>query len=237
HAMVEPVQEPPEVDTEFIALAKTARNEVETYLREIKRNSESLDQLSLNVDEPLLLADRIAPLLNLDLQKKQELLENLDPKSRLERVFERMLEEAEIKKLEKKLKERVQGQIGRTQKEYYLNEQIKAIQKELGNGEDGKAEIEEYEKRIESTPMSEEAAEVARKEVKKLKLMSPMSAEANVVRNYLDTLLGMPWGVKTEDNFDLHRAEEVLDDDHYGLEKVKERIVEFLAVAKKVGKM
>ncbi|MDH4248634.1 MAG: endopeptidase La, partial [Deltaproteobacteria bacterium] len=145
--------------------------------------------------------------------------------------------EAEIKKLEKKLKERVQGQIGRTQKEYYLNEQIKAIQKELGNGEDGKAEIEEYEKRIEEVKMSTEATEVAKKELKKLKLMSPMSAEANVVRNYLDTLLGMPWGEKTEDNFDLNHAQKVLDEDHYGLEKVKERIIEYLAVAKKVGKM
>jgi ATP-dependent Lon protease len=236
-ATVEPIEESDKVDAEFVALAKTARGEVETYLREIKRNSESLDQLSLNAEEPLLLADRIAPLLNLDLNKKQELLENLEPKTRLERVFERMLEEAEIKKLEKKLKERVQGQIGRTQKEYYLNEQIKAIQKELGTGEDGKAEIEEYEKRIETVKMSEEATEVARKELKKLKLMSAMSAEANVVRNYLDTLLGMPWGVKTEDNFDLKNAEDILNQDHYGLERVKERIVEFLAVAKKVGKM
>ncbi len=236
-ASVEPVKEGSQVDAEFIALAKTARTEVETYLREIKRNSESLDQLSLNPEEPLLLADRIAPLLNLDLQKKQELLEILDPKERLERVFERMLEEAEIKKLEKKLKERVQGQIGRTQKEYYLNEQIKAIQKELGTGEDGKAEMEEYDRRIEETKMSAEATEVAKKEVKKLKLMSPMSAEANVVRNYLDILLGMPWGAKTEDNFDLQRAEKILDEDHYGLDNVKERIIEFLAVAKKVGKM
>jgi ATP-dependent Lon protease len=236
-ALVEQIEEDTQVDPEFTALAKTARTEVETYLREIKRNAESLDQLSLNAEEPLLLPDRIAPLLNLDLQKKQELLEIMEPKTRLEKVFERMLEEAEIKKLEKKLKERVQGQIGRTQKEYYLNEQIKAIQKELGTGEDGKAEIEEYDKRIEETKMSTEAADVARKELKKLKLMSPMSAEANVVRNYLDTLLGMPWGVKTEDNFDLRRAQKILDEDHYGLDKVKERIIEFLAVAKKVGKM
>ena len=234
---VEPIEEPREIDPEFLALAKTARTEVETYLREIKRNSENMEQLSLDGDEPLTLADRIAPLLNLEIQKKQELLETLEPKKRLELVFERMLEEAEIKKLEKKLKERVQGQIGRTQKEYYLNEQIKAIQKELGTGEDGKAEIEEYEKRIEEIEMSEESADVAKKELKKLKMMSSMSAEANVVRNYLDTLLGMPWGVKTEDNFDLNRAETILDEDHYGLEKVKERIVEFLAVAKKVGKM
>lgn len=234
---VEPIEEPRAIDAEFLALAKTARTEVETYLREIKRNSENMEQLSLDGEEPLTLADRIAPLLNLEIQKKQELLETLEPKKRLELVFERMLEEAEIKKLEKKLKERVQGQIGRTQKEYYLNEQIKAIQKELGTGEDGKAEIEEYEKLIEEIEMSEESADVAKKELKKLKMMSSMSAEANVVRNYLDTLLGMPWGVKTEDNFDLNRAETILDEDHYGLDKVKERIIEFLAVAKKVGKM
>ena len=234
---VEPIEEAADSDPELLALAKTTRSELENYLKEVRRNPENLEQLNLAADEPQHLADRIAPFLNLDLPKKQELLEILNPKQRLERVFERMLEEAEIKKLEKKLKERVQGQIGRTQKEYYLNEQIKAIQKELGTGEDGKAEVEEYEKRIASTKMSAEATEVAKKELKKLKLMSAMSAEANVVRNYLDTLLGMPWGVKTEDNFDLARAEQVLNEDHYGLEKVKERIIEYLAVAKKVGKL
>ena len=235
--LVEPIEESADSDPELIALAKTTRSELENYLKDVRRNPENLEQLNLAADEPQHLADRIAPFLNLDLPKKQELLEILSPKPRLERVFERMLEEAEIKKLEKKLKERVQGQIGRTQKEYYLNEQIKAIQKELGTGEDGKAEIEEYEKRIGTVKMSAEALEVAKKELKKLKLMSPMSAEANVVRNYLDTLLGMPWGVKTEDNFDLKRAEQVLNEDHYGLDKVKERIIEYLAVAKKVGKI
>ena len=236
-ATVELLEEETTVSTELIALAKTTRTELDTYLKEIKRNSEGTDQLTLDPNEPVPLADRIAPLLNLDLQKKQDLLETLDAKTRLEKVFERMLEESEIKKLEKKLKERVQGQIGRTQKEYYLNEQIKAIQKELGTGEDGKAEIEEYEKKVEELQLSDEAREVAKKELKKLKLMSPMSAEANVVRNYLDTLLGMPWGEKTEDNFDLKQAETILDEDHYGLDKVKERIIEYLAVAKKVGKM
>ncbi|MCZ6749284.1 MAG: endopeptidase La [SAR324 cluster bacterium] len=237
NAEVEIIEEETLPDSEMAALAKTTRAELETYLKEIKRNSDSIDQLAIDSEAPQLLADRIAPLLNMDLQKKQELLEILDPKQRLERVFERMIEEAGIKKLEKKLKERVQGQIGRTQKEYYLNEQIKAIQKELGNGEDGKAEIEEYEKRVEEAKMSEEASDVAKKEIKKLKLMSPMSAEANVVRNYLDTLLSMPWGVKTDDNFDLNQAQKVLDEDHYGLETIKERIIEYLAVAKMVGKM
>jgi ATP-dependent Lon protease len=235
--LVEPIEEQDNADPEMLALAKTTRTELESYLKEIKRNTDSVDQLAIEAESPHLLADRIAPLLNLDLQKKQELLQILDPKLRLEKVFERMIEEAEIKKLEKKLKERVQGQIGRTQKEYYLNEQIKAIQKELGTGEDGKAEVDEYEKRIAETKMSDEATEVAKKEIKKLKMMSPMSAEANVVRNYLDTLLSMPWGIKTDDNFDLDHAQKILDEDHYGLEKIKERIIEFLAVAKMAGKM
>lgn len=236
-AEVEVLEENTEASPEILALTKTTKIELEGYLKEIKRNTESVDLVSITNSEPYQISDKIAPLLNFDLQQKQELLSELDPKKRLQSIFERMLEEAEIKKLEKKLKERVQGQIGRTQKEYYLNEQIKAIQKELGNGEDGKAEIEEYEKKIEEVLLSKEAKEVAEKEIKKLKMMSPMSAEANVVRNYLDALLNMPWGVKTEDNLDLTRAEDILDEDHYGLEKVKERIIEHLAVAQNVGKM
>jgi len=235
--LVELVEESITDEAEMIALAKTTRNELDTYLKEIKRSTEGVDQVALNTDDPYSLADRIAPLLHIDLVKKQELLEISDPKLRLEKVFERMIEEAEIKKLEKKLKERVQGQIGRTQKEYYLNEQIKAIQKELGTSEDGKAEIEEYEKRIDDSKMAPEALEVAKKELKKLKMMSPMSAEANVVRNYLDTLLSMPWGIKTKDNFNLTRSQKILDEDHYGLDKVKERIIEYLAVAKMSGKI
>jgi ATP-dependent Lon protease len=148
-----------------------------------------------------------------------------------------MLEEKEFKKVERKLKERVQGQIGRTQKEYYLNEQVKAIQKELGQGEDGKAEMEEYAKKIEEMALSVEAKETAEKELQKLKMMPSMSSEANVVRNYIDWLLSMPWEEKSEDNFDLDKAEKVLDARHYGLEKVKERIIEYLAVAQQVGKM
>ncbi len=203
----------------------------------MKRRTEGLDKLSIDSEEPHILADRIAPLLYMDLRKKQDLLENADPKKRLEIVYGRMLEEKEFKKVERKLKERVQGQIGRTQKEYYLNEQVKAIQKELGQGEDGKAEMDEYAKKIEEIKLSAEAKEMAEKELKKLKMMPSMSSEANVVRNYLDWLLCMPWDEKTEDNFDLGKAEKVLDARHYGLEKVKERIIEYLAVAQQVGKM
>ncbi len=236
-AEVEPVREPKVLGTESIALAKATMSELESYLRDIKRNTDSLDQLSLDVNQPHLMADKIVPLLSFDLQKKQNLLEEFDSQKRLQQVFERMLEEVGIKKLEKRLKERVQGQIGRTQKEYYLNEQIKAIQRELGNSDDGKAELENYTKKLKKKKLSQEAYKVAQKEIKKLRIMSPMSAEANVVRSYLDVLLSMPWETKTKDNLDIAHAETVLNEDHHGLDKVKERIVEYLAVAKRVGRM
>ena len=236
-AVVEPIPENVSRAPELIALSKNVRTEFKRYLKDVKRRTEGIEKLSIDSDEPLILADRIAPLLNMELRKKQDLLENADPKKRLEIVYGRMLEEKEFKKVERKLKERVQGQIGRTQKEYYLNEQVKAIQKELGQGEDGKAEMEEYAKKIEEVKLSAEAKEMAEKELKKLKMMPSMSSEANVVRNYLDWLICMPWDEKTEDNFDLGKAEKVLDARHYGLEKVKERIIEYLAVAQQVGKM
>jgi len=236
-AVVEPISEELSQAPEIMALSKNVRNEFKRYLKDVKRRTEGIEKLSIDSEKPYLLADRIAPLLNMGLKKKQDLLENNNPKNRLEIVYRQMLEEKEFKKVERKLKERVQGQIGRTQKEYYLNEQVKAIQKELGHGEDGKAEIEEYVKKIEEMKLSTEAEEIAKKEVQKLKMMPSMSSEANVVRNYIDWLLCMPWSEKTEDNFDLDKAEKVLNLRHYGLEKVKERIIEFLAVAKQVGKM
>ena len=236
-AVVEPIPENVSRAPELIALSKNVRTEFKRYLKDVKRRTEGIEKLSVDSEEPHILADRIAPLLNMELRKKQDLLENADPKRRLEIVYGRMLEEKEFKKVERKLKERVQGQIGKTQKEYYLNEQVKAIQKELGHGEDGKAEMEEYSKKIEEVKLSVEAKEMAEKELKKLKMMPSMSSEANVVRNYLDWLICMPWDEKTEDNFDLGKAEKVLDARHYGLEKVKERIIEYLAVAQQVGKM
>ena len=236
-AIVEPIAEETSDAPELHALSKNVRAEFKRYLKDVKRRTEGIEKLSIDSEDPNILADRIAPLLNMDLQKKQALLENNDPKKRLEIVYGRMLEEKEFKKVERKLKERVQGQIGRTQKEYYLNEQVKAIQKELGQGEDGKAEMEEYAKKIEKMELSVEAREMAEKELQKLKMMPSMSSEANVVRNYIDWLLSMPWTEITEDNFDLEKAEKVLDARHYGLEKVKERIIEYLAVAQQVGKM
>ena len=236
-AVVEPIHEQVSSAPELLALGKNVRAEFKRYLKDVKKRTEGIEKLSVDSEEPNFLADRIAPLLNMDLQKKQDLLENSDPKRRLEIVYGRMLEEKEFKKVERKLKERVQGQIGRTQKEYYLNEQVKAIQKELGHGEDSKAEMDEYAKKIEEIKLSDEAREMAEKELQKLKMMPSMSSEANVVRNYIDWLLSMPWAEKTEDNFDLEKAEKVLDAQHYGLEKVKERIIEYLAVAQQVGKM
>ena len=236
-AVVEPIPEQVSKAPELLALSKNVRAEFKRYLKDVKKRTEGIEKLSIESEEPHILADRIAPLLNMDLQKKQDLLENSDPKRRLEIVYGRMLEEKEFKKVERKLKERVQGQIGRTQKEYYLNEQVKAIQKELGQGEDSKAEMDEYAKKIEEIKLSDEAREMAEKELQKLKMMPSMSSEANVVRNYIDWLLSMPWAEKTEDNFDLEKAEKVLDAQHYGLEKVKVRIIEYLAVAQQVGKM
>lgn len=235
-ALVEPIFEEEVLDPEIIALSKNVQTELKKYLKDVKRHSDGVEKLAINNEAPHRLADRIAPLLSLDVHKKQALLEIIDPKKRLEMVYERMFEESEFQKVEKRLKERVQGQIGKTQKEYYLNEQVKAIQKELGQ-EDGKAETEEYLKQMNNTALSQEAKEMAEKELKKLKMMPPMSAEANVVRNYLDWLLAMPWDKKTEDHFDLEKAEHILDEQHYGLEKIKERIVEYLAVAQKVGKV
>lgn len=235
-AIVEPVEESEEETPEMVALSKNVRGELKRYLKEVKRQTEGIEKLSIEGEASHRLADRIAPLLNMDLQRKQKLLETTLPQQRLEMVYERMIEEAEFKKVERKLKERVQGQIGRTQKEYYLNEQVKAIQKELGQ-EDGKAEIEEYQRKITELPLSQEAKDTANRELKKLRMMPPMSAEANVVRNYIDWIISMPWGQKTEDHFDLNSAEEILNQHHYGLEKVKERIIEYLAVAKQVGEI
>ena len=235
-ATIEVMAEEVSNDPELFALSKNVRNEFKRYLKEVKKR-ENTEKFSIDSEEPHLVADRIAPLLNMDLKKKQELLENNNPKKRLEIIYGQMLEEKEFKKVERKLKERVQGQIGRTQKEYYLNEQVKAIQKELGQGEDGKAEIEEYAEKIKEIKLSDEAKKMAEKELQKLKMMPSMSSEANVVRNYIDWILSMPWSEKTKDNFDLKKADKVLAHRHYGLEKVKERIIEFLAVAKQVGKM
>ena len=173
----------------------------------------------------------------MDVEQKQELLETFTVAERLEKVMGLMQGEMSVLQVEKKIKTRVKSQMERTQREYYLNEQMKAIQKELGDGDEGQNELGELEEKIAATKLSKEAKEKADAELKKLKNMSPMSAEATVVRNYLDWMLGLPWGLKSRVKKDLNNAQKVLDQDHYGLEKVKERIVEYLAVQQRSKKL
>ena len=187
--------------------------------------------VSLNqIEEPSKLADTVASHLNLKIPEKQDLLEVAPVGERLEKVFGHMESEIGVLQVEKRIRNRVKRQMEKTQREYYLNEQLKAIQKELGEGEDGKDENAELEARIKKTKLSKEARDKAMAELKKLRTMSPMSAEATVVRNYLDWMLSIPWKKRSKIRNDVVAAEKVLDADHYGLEKVKERIVEYLAV-------
>jgi ATP-dependent Lon protease len=219
------------------AMLRAVVEEFERYAK-VKKNipEEAMTAVS-ETREPARLADLAAGHLGIEVAEKQALLETLDIGERLEKVYGHMQGEMSVLQVEKKIKTRVKSQMERTQREYYLNEQMKAIQKELGDGEDGQNEIAELEERIAKTDFSKEAREKADAEVKKLKTMSPMSAEATVVRNYLDWLLGVPWGVKSRVKKDLTKAQLVLDTDHYGLEKVKERIVEYLAVQARSAKL
>ncbi len=219
------------------ALTRTVVEEFERYSRMNKNVPEDALTAVQDATDPAKLADTVAGHLGVTLNEKQELLEEPDVQKRLERVYEMMQGEMSVLKVEKKIKSRVKTQMERTQREYYLNEQMKAIQKELGDGEDGQNEIAELEERIEETKLSKEAKEKAEGELKKLKNMSPMSAEATVVRNYLDWMLSIPWGKRSRVKKDLNKAQEILDQDHYGLEKVKERIVEYLAVQQRSRKL
>jgi len=219
------------------ALLRTVSDEFARYAK-VKKNvpEEALSAVG-EAEEPARLADLVAGHLGIEVAEKQDLLETLSVSERLEKVYGFMQGEMSVLQVEKKIKTRVKSQMERTQREYYLNEQMKAIQKELGDGEEGEGEVAELESRIEETKLSKEAREKAEAELKKLKNMSPMSAEATVVRNYLDWMLSIPWGKKSRVKKDLRRAETILDEDHYGLEKVKERIVEYLAVQQRSKKL
>jgi ATP-dependent Lon protease len=236
-AEAEPVEETPGEPAAVAALVRAVSDDFERYAK-IKRNipDEALSAIS-NATEPAKLADLAAGHLGVEVARKQELLETLDVAERLEKVFGLMQGEISVLQVERKIKNRVKSQMERTQREYYLNEQMKAIQKELGEGEDGQNELSELEERIGKTKFSKEARDKALAELKKLKAMSPMSAEATVVRNYLDWLLSLPWGIKSKVKKDLGLAQQVLDADHYSLEKVKERIVEYLAVQARSTKL
>ncbi len=219
------------------ALLRTVADEFERYAKVRKNIPEEALTAVGETTEPAKLADLVSGHLGIEVEQKQELLETLSVSERLEKVYGLMQGEMSVLQVEKKIKTRVKSQMEKTQREYYLNEQMKAIQKELGDGEDGSNEVAELEAKINETKLSKEAREKAEGELKKLRNMSPMSAEATVVRNYLDWILSLPWGTKSRVKKDLGRAQEILDDDHYGLEKVKERIVEYLAVQQRSKKL
>ncbi len=222
---------------EVEALARTAVTQFEQYIKLNKKIPPEV-LVSINqIDEPTKLADTLASHLQLKIADKQDLLETDSVTGRLEKIFGHMEAEIGVLQVEKRIRSRVKRQMEKTQREYYLNEQLKAIQKELGEGEDGKDELAEVEERIAKTKLSKEAREKAQAEVKKLRAMSPMSAEATVVRNYLDWLLSVPWEQRTKVKRDLKAAEKVLNADHFGLEKVKERILEYLAVQQRMKKV
>ena len=224
-------------ETTVAALVRSVGEEFERYAK-VKKNipEEALTSVA-ETEVPNKLADLVGGHLGVEVNQKQELLETLSVAERLEKVYGLMQGEMSVLQVEKKIKSRVKTQMERTQREYYLNEQMKAIQKELGDGEDGQNEVAELEAKVAETKLSKEAKEKVDAEIKKLKNMSPMSAEATVVRNYLDWILGIPWGKSSRVKKDLVRAQKTLDDDHYGLEKVKERIVEYLAVQQRSKKL
>jgi ATP-dependent Lon protease len=236
-AFAEPIKEPASENQELEALARTAVTQFEQYIKLNKKIPPEV-LVSINqIDDPSKLADTLASHLALKIPEKQELLEAETVSARLEKIFGYMESEIGVLQVEKRIRSRVKRQMEKTQREYYLNEQLKAIQKELGEGEEGKDELGELEKRISETKLSKEAREKALTEVRKLRTMSPMSAEATVVRNYLDWMLSIPWQKRSKVKRDIASAEKVLNADHFGLEKVKERILEYLAVQQRVHKV
>ncbi len=222
---------------EIEALVRAVTNQFEQYIKLNKKVPPEVLVSLQQIEEPAKLADTIAAHLTLKIPDKQELLETTNLAERLEKLYGFMEGEIAVLQVEKRIRTRVKRQMEKTQREYYLNEQMKAIQKELGELEDGKDELSELEQRIKKTKLSKEAREKAKAELKKLRTMSPMSAEATVIRNYLDWLLSIPWKKRTKVSTDLKKAEAILDADHYGLEKVKERILEYLAVQQRVEKI
>ncbi|MCX7631458.1 MAG: endopeptidase La [Geminicoccaceae bacterium] len=219
------------------ALARAVINQFEQYIKLGKKVPPEVLLSLQQIEDPAKLADSIAAHLTLKIADKQQLLETTSLTDRLEKLYGFLEGEISVLQVERRIRSRVKRQMEKTQREYYLNEQMKAIQKELGELEDGKDEISELERRIKRTKLSKEAREKAQAELKKLRTMSPMSAEATVVRNYLDWLLSIPWNKRTKISTDLKKAQEILDADHYGLEKVKERIIEYLAVQQRVEKI
>jgi len=236
-AVADIIEDSDDDPVEIEALARSVVADFENYVKLNKKVSPEVVTSVTQIEEYSKLADTIASHLAVKISEKQDILAIFSVRERLEHVIGMMESEISVLQVEKRIRGRVKRQMEKTQREYYLNEQMKAIQKELGEGEDGKDELQELEDRINKTKFSKEAKEKAEAEFKKLKQMSPMSAEATVVRNYLDWLLNIPWGKRSPIKTDLHKAEEILDADHYGLDKVKERIIEYLAVQTRTKKL
>ncbi len=234
-AKIEPVQINKKKSVELKASLRVLKNEFQNYIQNIGNNNDILEGL-LNIDDAYQFIDNVYYNLNVSIEDKQKNLEITDINKKIQNLLNFFSKELNFSALEKKIKNRVKRQMEKTQREYYLNEQMKAIQKELGDGEDGSNEYSEIEKKINEVKLSKEAKDKAINEFKKLKSMSPMSAEASVIRNYLEWLLDIPWENFSKEVIDISSAEKILNQDHYGLEKVKERILEFLAVKKRSKK-
>jgi ATP-dependent Lon protease len=231
-----PIAPEPATSAELEALRRAIVSQFDQYVKLNKKIPAEILTSIAGIDEAGRLADTIAAHLPLKLEQKQKILEMFGLAERLEHLLAQLETEIDILQVEKRIRGRVKRQMEKSQREYYLNEQVKAIQKELGEGEEG-ADLDELDKKIKAARMPKQARQKAEAELKKLKLMSPMSAEATVVRNYIDTLVGLPWKKKSKINNNLANAQKVLDEDHYGLDKVKERIVEYLAVQQRVDRL
>jgi ATP-dependent Lon protease len=234
---VERLEEAPEQGPEIEALIRSVDSTFETYAKLNKKLPPEVLMSVTSIDDPSKLADTIASHLAIKIEDRQKLLETLSPTQRLEKVYELMRGEIEIMQIEQRIRSRVKKQMEKTQREYYLSEQMRAIQKEMGDKFDQKNELRDLEKKIRRKKMSKEAKAKVRHELAKLKMMSPMSAEATVVRNYVDWLISLPWNVWTKDKLDIDEAQRILDEDHHGLEKPKQRILEYLAVQSLVKRL
>jgi ATP-dependent Lon protease len=236
---IEPIVEVSKQSVEAEALIRSVQGTFETYIKLNKHIPPEMLMTIQGIDNPSRLADTIVVhLSSIKLEERQKILENPDPVNRLERLYEMMQGEIEILQVEKKIRTRVKKQMEKTQKEYYLNEQMQAIQRELGEKDEFRSELQELEEKLKNKKgISKEALEKGKRELKKLQMMSPMSAEATVVRNYLEWITALPWGEATEERYDVDEAERILEEDHYGLKKIKERIVEYLAVQALVKKI
>jgi ATP-dependent Lon protease len=234
---IEEIEESHVVTKEVGALMRSVNEAFERYIKLNKKIPQEIISTISTIDDPARFSDTVAAHVSLKLEDDQDLLETFSPAERLEKLYCLIESEIEILQIEKKIKGRVRKQMEKTQKEYYLNEQMRAIQKEMGEKDEFKTDIKELEENIKKKKMSKEATTKVKKELKKLKMMAPMSAEATVVRNYIDWLISLPWYEKTDDKLDIVEAEKILDEDHYGLKQVKERIIEYLAVQSLVDKM